>query len=114
MQGKLGTKPWPLPETHLRRARIDVPTLKRRELVFLFCSDIVLLMRPDLNKLKLADYEKLSEALAYALRHYSGKKIARDADQFMAGIVAKRLLEHLDMCGFVVMSGEPTEPHSTP
>jgi ABC-type metal ion transport system substrate-binding protein len=29
-------------------------------------------------------------------------------------IVAKRLSEHLDLCGFVVMSGEPTNPHSTP
>jgi hypothetical protein len=71
-------------------------------------------MRPDLKTLKLADYDKLAEALAFAPRHYSGKKVARDADQFMAGIVAKRLLEHLDLCGFVVMSGEPSEPHSTP
>lgn len=71
-------------------------------------------MKPDLSKLHFADYERLAEALAYALYHYSGKKIARDADQFMAGLVARRLLEHLDLCGFVVMSGEPTKPHSTP
>jgi hypothetical protein len=42
-------------------------------------------MKPDLSKLHVADYERLAESLAYALRHYSGKKIARDADQFMAG-----------------------------
>jgi 4'-phosphopantetheinyl transferase EntD len=53
-------------------------------------------------------------ARPYAPRHHSGKKVARDADQFMARIVAKRLLEHLDVCGFVVMSGESTKPHSTP
>jgi hypothetical protein len=71
-------------------------------------------MKPDLTTLKPADYDRLAESLAYALRHYSGKKIARDADGFMAGIVAKRLVEHLELCGFVVMSGEPTKPHSTP
>jgi hypothetical protein len=50
-------------------------------------------MKPALDKLKVADHDRLAEALAYALGHYFGKKIARDADGFMVGIVAKRLLE---------------------
>jgi hypothetical protein len=42
------------------------------------------------------------------------RKLTLDADELMAGIVAKRLVEHLALCGFVVMSGEPTKAHSAP
>jgi hypothetical protein len=30
-------------------------------------------MKPDLDKLKVADHDRLAEALAYALRHYFGR-----------------------------------------
>ncbi len=41
-------------------------------------------------------------ALAYALR-YQGRKRVHNADEIMSEIVAKRLVEHLERAGFVVM-----------
>jgi len=41
-------------------------------------------------------------ALAFALR-FDDRKRKRDAAEFMAAIVAKRLVDHLDRAGFVVM-----------
>jgi hypothetical protein len=70
-------------------------------------------MPTDPSKLTPANPEMLADTLAHALV-FSGKKRPNDADQFMARIVAKRLVEHLRMCGYVVMSCEPTKPHSTP
>jgi hypothetical protein len=72
-------------------------------------------MRPDKNaELTLADDERLAESLAYALRHYNGKKRARDADELIARLAADRLVKHLHTCGYVVMVGPPTVAHSTP
>ena len=39
---------------------------------------------------------------AFALR-YSGRKRTHDAGEMMAAIVAKRLVEHLERSGFIVM-----------
>jgi hypothetical protein len=50
--------------------------------------------------------EDLADALAFALR-YSGRKRVHDSAEIMATIVAKRLVEHLDRCGFVVMRKPP-------
>ena len=47
------------------------------------------------EKLTPADPDELAAALAFALR-FSGRKRAHDADTFMADIVAKRLVEHLE------------------
>jgi hypothetical protein len=44
--------------------------------------------------------------LAFALR-YSGRKRVNDAGEMMASIVAKRLVEHLDRSGFVIMKEPP-------
>jgi uncharacterized protein (DUF433 family) len=49
-----------------------------------------------------ATAEDLADALAFALR-YSGRKRVHDAGEMMAAIVAKRLVEHLERSGFVVM-----------
>jgi hypothetical protein len=63
-------------------------------------------MLPDENaKLTLADDESLAESLAFALRHYNGKKRARDADEPMVRIAVDRLVKHLYTCGHVVMAG---------
>ena len=48
----------------------------------------------------------LPDALAFALR-YSGRKRTHDAGEMMAAIVAKRLVEHLERSGFVVMKKPP-------
>jgi hypothetical protein len=49
---------------------------------------------------------KTADALAFALR-YSGRKRTHDAGEMMAAIVAKRLVEHLERSGFVVMKKPP-------
>jgi hypothetical protein len=72
-------------------------------------------MRPDKNaELRLADDERLAVSLAFALRHYDGKKRARDADELIARLAADRLAKHLHTCGYVAMVGPPTAAHSTP
>ena len=44
----------------------------------------------------------LAAALAHALRYQGGKRV-HNADEIMAEIVAKRLVEHLERSGFVLM-----------
>jgi hypothetical protein len=50
--------------------------------------------------------EDLADALALALR-FQGRKRVHNADDLMAEIVAKRLVEHLERAGFVVMKRLP-------
>ena len=57
---------------------------------------------PDADKLTPADPSDLAAALAFALR-YKGRKRVHNADEIMAEIVAKRLVDHLEGTGFVVM-----------
>jgi hypothetical protein len=59
-----------------------------------------------MDRLTPADSADLAGALAYALR-YQGRKRTHNADEIMAEIVAKRLVEHLERSGFVVMKREP-------
>ena len=65
---------------------------------------------PD-DKLTPADPDDLAAALAFALR-YAGRKRVHDADSFMADLVAKRLVRHLERAGFVVMKKPPSGGHS--
>jgi hypothetical protein len=57
-----------------------------------------------MDDLKLADPDDLAAALAFALR-FQGRKRVHNADEIMAEIVAKRLVEHLERAGFVVSRG---------
>jgi len=50
--------------------------------------------------------DDLAAALAFALR-FQGHNRVHNADEIMAEIVAKRLVEHLDRAGFVVMKRPP-------
>jgi hypothetical protein len=50
--------------------------------------------------------EDLADALAFALR-FDGRKRKHDAAEMIARIVAKRLVEHLERAGFVVMKRPP-------
>ena len=59
-----------------------------------------------------ADPNDLAAALAFALR-YSGRKRVHNADELMAEIVARRLIEHLARAGFVVMKRPPIAGGST-
>ena len=54
------------------------------------------------DKLTPADSSDVADALAYALR-FEGRKRVHNADEIMAEIVAKRLVEHLERAGFVIM-----------
>ena len=53
-----------------------------------------------------ANPEDLAEALAFALRH-SGRKRVRHADELMSAIVARRLVDHIERAGFIVMRKPP-------
>ena len=70
-------------------------------------------MPPNLDNLKPASPEDIADSLAFALR-FSGRKRVHDADDSMARIVARRLVEHLAMSGYVIMKGPPLQAHSTP
>ena len=61
---------------------------------------------PAADKLTPADPSDLADALAFALR-FAGRKRVHNADEIMAEIVAKRLVEHLERAGFVVMKRPP-------
>ena len=61
---------------------------------------------PDADKLTPADPSDLADAIAYALR-FRGRRRVHNADEIMAEIVAKRLVDHLERAGFVVMKGPP-------
>ena len=56
----------------------------------------------DPDTLTPADPSDLAAALAFALR-YQGRKRVHNADEIMAEIVARRLVEHLESAGFVIM-----------
>ena len=63
-------------------------------------------MRDAADSLRPAYPEDLASALAFALR-FHGRRRTHDADEIMAEIVAKRLVEHLERAGFVVMKRSP-------
>ncbi len=63
------------------------------------------------ERLTPADPTDLIAALAFALR-YQGRKRVHNADEIMAEIVAKRLADHLERAGFVVMK-RPAEVGAT-
>jgi hypothetical protein len=60
----------------------------------------------DADRLTPASSEDPANALAFALR-FSGRKRTHDAAEIMAAIVAKRLVEHLERSGFVVLKKPP-------
>jgi hypothetical protein len=53
-----------------------------------------------------ASPDDLADTLAFALR-FDGRKRKHDAGEFMAAIVARRLVEHLERAGFVIMKKPP-------
>ena len=63
-------------------------------------------MSDDPSALSLAKFEDFADALAFTLR-FQGRKRVHNADELMSAIVAKRLVEHLEPSGFVVMKRPP-------
>lgn len=58
------------------------------------------------DRLTPATPDDIADTLAFALR-FDGRKRKHDADEFMAKIVARRLVDHLERAGFVVMKKPP-------
>jgi len=54
------------------------------------------------ERLTPASRDDLANALALALR-FEGRRRKNDADEMLAKIVARRLVDHLERSGFVVM-----------
>ena len=67
----------------------------------------------DSDAFVLATAEDVANALAFALR-FSGRKRVHNADELMSSIVAKRLVEHLERSGFVVMKRPPIGGSTAP
>jgi hypothetical protein len=59
------------------------------------------------DRLTPADPADVTLALSSALR-YRGRKRVHDAGEIMAGIVAERLVEHLEKSSFVIMQKPPS------
>ena len=64
------------------------------------------------DRLTPAAPDDLADALAFALR-FDGRKRKHDAGEIMAAIVARRLVDHLERAGFVVMKKPPAVGAST-
>jgi hypothetical protein len=58
------------------------------------------------DRLTPATPDDLADSLAFALR-FDGRKRKHDAGEFMAKIVAQRLVKHLEESGFVVLKKPP-------
>jgi len=56
--------------------------------------------------------EDIEQSIAFALM-YNGRRRTREADQLMAQIVAKHLVDHLRRSNFVIMRRPPQPGHST-
>jgi hypothetical protein len=56
--------------------------------------------------------EDIEQSIAFALM-YNGRKRTHEADQLMAHIVARHLVEHLHRSNFVIMRRPPQPGHST-
>src|SRR5271165_1543005 len=81
----------------------------RRLFPFLLCSRFAVIvhkMTESAPGLTPADPTDLANVLAYALR-FQGRKRVHNADEIMAEIVAKRLVDHLERAGFVMMKKPP-------
>ena len=85
-----------------------------QRLVFLLrstASAIVAPMTDPADKLTPADPHDLADSIAFALK-FEGRKRKHDADEYMAKIVAERVVRHLERAGFVVMKKPPLGDHS--
>lgn len=65
------------------------------------------------DTLRPATVDEIADALAFSLR-FDGRKRVHTADELMAGITARRLVEHLERSGFVVMKKPPIRAHGDP
>jgi hypothetical protein len=106
------TSDLPEPSRSRRAERARNPSVSASpRLVFSFCSDILGLMRDDLDKLTPATEDDLTQALAFALE-FDGRKRFRASGELMARITAAHLVRYLRQSGYVVMKKPPIGGHS--
>ncbi len=68
---------------------------------------------PDDPMLRPATAQEVAETLTSALR-FDDRERARPADEFMARITAERMVQHLELSGFVLMRRPPETAHYAP
>jgi hypothetical protein len=67
---------------------------------------------PPAAELSAATPDEITEALSYALRFDARGKPRPSGGQMVASLAAERLMEHLQLAGFVLMRRRPAPPHS--
>ena len=70
-------------------------------------------MPDDADELTPADASDIAESVAFALLFY-GRKRVHDSDRMTAAIAARRIVRHLERCGFVLMKRRPIVGGSAP
>jgi len=60
---------------------------------------------------RFPSFPESGDPIAFGLRFESGRRVWQ-ADEYMAVITAKRLIEHLTLDGFVVLKMPPLDGHS--
>ena len=68
---------------------------------------------PDDAMLRPATAQEVAETLTSALQ-FDGREKARPPDEFMARITAERMVQHLELSGFVLMRRPPSPAHYAP
>jgi hypothetical protein len=59
------------------------------------------------------DHDDLVQTIAFGLQ-FEGRKRVHHADSTMAMIAARKVVEHLLRCGYVVTKGKPAEAPRAP
>jgi hypothetical protein len=65
------------------------------------------------EKLISTTREDVLQTMEYAMKFRRGKA-TRAAQDVAVSALAAMVLEHLELCGFVIMRRPPSAPHSTP
>lgn len=68
---------------------------------------------PNERPLRPATEEEVEYSLSFALR-FNGKKPVRYAEDAMASLMARHLMKHLELSGYVIMKGPPAGSHDNP
>lgn len=67
----------------------------------------------DEKPLRQATEEEVEYSLSFALR-FNGKKPVRYAEDAMANLMARHLMNHLELSGYVIMKKPPAGPNFNP
>lgn len=68
---------------------------------------------PNERPLRPATEEEVMDSLSFALR-FDGRKPVRYAEDAMASLMARHLMNYLERSGYVIMKGPPAGPNFDP